>query len=220
MKNSDKIIHDIKTAGFIVGTSLTLSACNWSGKSESGQQDYFEVSRKTDSVLQKDSMFSFSLSVHDFSTREINKCHDMNIQIVKDCTEKYVRRNISDKSLYNFMLLTLQNDAYVLSCTGDYEDNCDNQTPDIKYISKIRRNYRWFNDVMMYLSGQYDDAQFLKTGFFKLIDDKRALKAFNDNLKSIQDCQNMAKISNSRLVSKHTQIWDKYVEEQKKLKQR
>ncbi len=222
MKNSKNMVSNLKTAGVVAGLSFTLSACN-GNINQSENSNYTEISNKTDSILQRDPMYRLSLNVNDCSRRVIDKYRDANKSIVRKCAKKYITKNITDKLLCIFMLRTLQNSSYEFGFDGvdwssKYVESTD--VSNLQYISRIRRDYRWFNDVMMYLAGQYNDVQFLKTDFFKLINDKNALSAFNKNLQEIQRYQQLEKSSNTELVSKYTQVWHQQVKEQAKSKQR
>lgn len=222
MKKSEQIINDLKTVGVVAGLSFTMSACNTTDKPDTVSQDYTEISRKTDSVLQSNSAYNLSLTIQDFSRKRICELQNANKTIIRNCAQKYVRRHITDNDLYVFMLKKLQNEYVALNSGDEYDDVCEYGDADLsrQYMSKIRRNHRWFNDAMLYLSGKYDDAQFLKTDFFEKMNDKKSLIAFENNLKDIQRYQELDRAKNAHIISLYDNTYNKVATEYKKSKQR
>ena len=119
------------------------------------------------------------------------------------------------------MIKKLQNE-YVSLNSDNYDDVYEYGDVDLgtQYMSIIRRNHRWFNNVMLYLSGKYDDAQFLKTDFFEKIKDEKSLIAFENNVKEIQRYQKLDRAKNEHIISLHDNTYNKVATEYKKSKQR
>ena len=220
MNKSYKVVNDLKTTSLVMGLSLTLSSCDFN-KSGSDDHNYTEISHKTDSVLQKNLEYNLALRTQDSLRKRITQLQEANKTIVRNCAKKYLRRHITDNDLYVFMLKKLQNE-YVSLNSDNYDDVYEYGDVDLgtQYMSTIRRNHRWFNNVMLYLSGKYDDAQFLKTDFFEKIKDEKSLIAFENNLKEIQRYQKLDRAKNEHIISLHDNTYNKGATEYKKSKQR
>jgi len=143
-----------------------------------------------------------------------------NRDIVKRCAKKYIRAHIMERNLFKFMMgsikyehmdfLMSDNVAYDLS---EYEES--EYITDV-FSANIRKNQRWFNDLMLYLSGKYTDGQLLNADFFRVINNKRARAMFIENMRNIDTLTNYrAKCSQKLYRETRAQIAQKNIESQK-----
>ena len=143
-----------------------------------------------------------------------------NHDIVKRCAKKYIRAHIMERNLFKFMMTSIKyehmdflvsdNVAYDLS---EYEES--EYITDV-FSANIQKNQRWFNDLMLYLSGKYTDGQLLNADFFRVINNKRARAMFIENMRHIDSLTNYrAKCSQKLYRETRAQIAQKNIESQK-----
>lgn len=140
-----------------------------------------------------------------------------NRKIVKSCAKKYVRANIAEHGLFKFMMGAIKyehmdfmmNDdvSYTLV---DYEES--EYITDV-FSKNIEKNQRWFNDLMLYLSGKYTDGQLLNAEFFRVIDNPRAKHEFIENTKRIDLLNNYRARCSLRVLNETVGAIDKSVRE-------
>ena len=220
MKKIDNVFHKVKTAGAVAGLALTLNSCSNIKKDNLNSEDCSRISLRTDSVLQTMPMYRLSTSIDEFIQRKLPEYHELNKDLVREYAMRYVARNIKDIDLRMFMTDLLQKE-YLYEYVADAEESGDYEYQSYKAFQRIIRNdYRWFNDVMLYLTNQYTDDQFLKTDFFKIIKDERAYQIFKQNAEYTKNLQNLSRTANNHLVKMYDDVWEQQKEEYKKSKQR
>ena len=183
----EKIISDIKTAGIVTMASLTLSSC---GPKELTPSQLEKASYKTDSAVNKNSEYKITKKIIDLCSVKAEEYRDANKNMVKKYSVDYIKRNIKNMELRKFMLASVKNNGFSdFDVIDDYENDSigggeySNSSKTIRYI---RRNQRWFNDMMLYLSGQYNDNQLLNSDFFKVVNNPVLKKNFEHNAKRIE----------------------------------
>ena len=219
MKKIDNILHGVKTATLIAGLSLTMNSCSDADKAAEKQKETMVVSRKTDSILAQNPMYRLSCSINEISRMYLAEYKRENKDLVRVNAIRYLPKVVNDAEIRNMMLKILQQDFSAdLYC--DVAEIYENVCVDEKVKCDIRTNYRWFNNVLLYLCGKYTEDQFLKTDFFKLINNERAYNTFKNNAESIKTFSEILKASDKQMNSLHDKAWNQSVQEYRKEKQR
>ena len=119
-----------------------------------------------------------------------------NKDMLKLAVNKYVRSNIYDATLLRFMLNSVQYENVNMGF-GNSSDWVSEYCEDVESVSAvdeqmviIRRDYRWFNDLMLYLNDKYSERQLLKSEFFRTVNDKALLQNFTKNTEIIEKLTN------------------------------
>ena len=112
----------------------------------------------------------------EIAQHNLDEAHRKNIQLVKYSTRRYIQTGIKDTVLADFMDKCILSDAeyYYWKSLSLVNPDADN------FMRIIKSDYKWFDDLMKYLSGRYTDAEFYKTGFFKTV--KRCECSFSVSL--------------------------------------
>ena len=140
-----------------------------------------------------------------------------NKSLVKKYSASYIKSAIKEEKLYKFMMTamkyeTMALDGDVIVDSEDYIDYGERNSN----INYIRRNERWFNDLMMYLSGKYNDRQLLNSEFFKVIKDKNLRHSFEHNTKQIEKLSGLAHETDSVRNIIYTKCLNEYKSEEMK----
>ena len=173
-------------------------------------------SRLTKQVLQ-----SRMIPMLDSSVVEYQKA---NRKIVKSCAKKYIFANVCERNLLKFMLnslkyehldfMTSDNVSYSLS---EYEES--EYITDV-FSDRIRKDERWFNDLMLYLSGVYTDGQLLNADFFRVINNPRAKKNFVENTKCIDSLIRYRAMYAQKILNENKGRVDKSMYDSQQVKQK
>lgn len=214
----ENIINNIKTAGIVAGLSLTLNACHEKALT---QQQMDVVTQKTDSAVNKHHEYRFVKMGAEFSGVKANKFHEKNRALVKDYSKSYIKNNITKSDLRKMMLKSLYGEEFV-SDENEFIEFYADSVSDTKHINAhyIRRNERWFYDLIMYLNNNYSDRQLLNSEFFKIVKNKKLKCEFEFNTNEIEKMHRYSENMSKRGDVIYNQIRDKYVNEVKKSKQR
>ncbi len=212
-------INDVKTAGAVVGAALVLNAC--SGDRTLSEKQMQTVYHKTDSAVNANNHYRVARAMNDIAGKKINEYRAKNKSLVKRYSLSYIKSAIKEEKLYKFMMTALKYetmalDSDVIVDSEDYIDRGERNTE----INYIRRNERWFNDLMLYLSGKYDDKQLLNSEFFKTIKDKNLRQCFEDNIKQIEKMSVIEKDTEDVQKNIYTKYLDEYKSEEIKTRKR
>ena len=212
-----KLKNVLKTTGLIAGLSLTLASCgNGRGKQLSDQERQLIVNR-VDSILDKDDQYRLSQTMLDFSVNEIDRLRASNRAMAINCAKQYIKNNIQDAKLRAFMLQTLQGNNSFYYTTDSIQDS---ENTDEISLASVRKNNRWFNDLIMYLHNNYTDEQFLNSEFFNAMGNDIAFRKFTDNTKRIGFMETIVEGASKRGTDIYGKTWEKCVSEYKQQKQR
>ena len=227
MKDTTKndIVNGLKTAAVVASASFTLNSCVRNSSHGLDVQDMATVSYRTDSILDKNHDYRLALSMADYSDQLSNVYRSRSKKITRESALKYIKSNISDAGFRKYMLDVLlqnnsleNNDIYDsdLDCVlGDTVGYCDSEM-----MSCIRRDYRWFNDLMLYLSDKYTPEQLLKTGFFKNVNDLAAEKKFKSVVQDVEKYEKLKQAASQRGTDIYNRTKQECISEYKKEKQR
>ena len=215
----ETFINDVKTAGAVVGAALVLNAC--SGDRALSEKQMQTVYHKTDSAVNTNNHYRVARAMNDVVGKKINEYRAKNKSLVKRYSLSYIKSAIKEEKLYKFMMTALKYetmalDSDVIVDSEDYIDRGERNNN----INYIRRNERWFNDLMLYLSGKYDDKQLLNSEFFKTIKDKNLRQSFEDNIKQIEKMSVIEKDTEDVQKSIYTKYLDEYKSEEIKTRKR
>lgn len=221
----DKLVHDIKTVGVAVGTALTMHACGNVDRTLTPEQ-LQTVEHKTDSAKRVHPEYKMAEALYGLCTTKTEEYHKANVGLVKKYSKEYIENNIQNTKLRKFMLNVLINEAVGFDYidedkdveTDSIADNADfDYVPPMRYI---RRNERWFNDLMMYLNSHYTDRQLLNSEFFKVVKDKNLRKKFESNTQQIEYLQPSLDFTVEREAAIQSELRNKYTQEVLNTKQR
>lgn len=211
----ETIINDIKTAGVVVGATLVLNTCgNGRPLSEKQMQTVYH---KTDSAVNANQHYRTASKVKFVVDNRISEYRAKNKSLVKKYSASYIKSAIKEEKLYKFMMTAMKYETMALDgdIIVDSEDYIDygERNSNINYI---RRNERWFNDLMMYLSGKYNDRQLLNSEFFKVIKDKNLRHSFEHNTKQIEKLSGISHETDSVQNIIYTKCLNEYKSEEMK----
>jgi hypothetical protein len=82
--------------------------------------------------------------------------------------------------------------------------------------SDVRKNNKWFNDLIMYLNDVYTDSQFLTSEFFYLIQDVSVREQFISNAEQIANYNRVAGIAKTQKSKVYNKIMNDCIAEYKK----
>lgn len=217
----ETVINDIKTAGVIVSAALVLNSCDGDKKALSEKQMQ-TVCHKTDSAVKTDQYYRVANNMNYLADKQVNEYRAKNKSLVKKYSSSYIKKEIKEEKLYKFMMSSLKyetmalDDSDIIIDAEDYVDHSE-RNDNINYI---RRNERWFNDLMLYLSGKYNDRQLLNSEFFKIIKDKNLRQSFEHNTKQIEKLSAVVHDTDSVQNSIYTKYFNEYKSEEMKTKKR
>lgn len=115
-----------------------------------------------------------------------------NKNLAKIYAEKYLRTHMHDTRLIRFMINAIKYENVNMGVenygfVSEYDEEPDGVEYVDKYLQKIRKNQRWFFDLMLYLDGKYTDRQLLNSEFVKIIKKRDFVQKFSKNAEII-DC--------------------------------
>lgn len=214
----EEIISDVKTAVVVGSAALTMNAC----QRPLSDAQIQNINHKVDSAIVLDANYKMADIFGEYNSKKLETYRKNNKELVKKYAKKQIEKEKFEAKLKNFMLNSIKYETMALDTVVDciageeYLDVVERKT----YINDIRRNQRWFNDLMLYLAGKYNDRQFLNSEFFKVIKDKNLKSNFEYNTSKIEylsDSIEKAKESKNRIYSKYLQ---EYTESEKNSKNR
>lgn len=219
--NKNKIVSDLKTAGVVAATTLTLNVYGAKQLSENQMQI---IQHKTDSAAKVDNEYISVLNEVDLYNTKIKEYHDVNKRIAQMYVEQYIKQNIEDLSWRRYMLDAVKNNTLINDIDFD-EDKIDNLPDDVDMCSldtmyQICYEYRWFNDFILYMTDRYTDKQLLKSGFFKVMNDDFFKQVFEYNIKRMDALEAKKIEAEQKSNAIHKEIWNKYASEVKKTRKR
>ncbi len=211
MKNN-KIIYLLKTTGVVATAVLTMASCGHK-MSESEKQT---VQHKTDSAAMMHPEYKLASDLSDLCDLRIKNLHRLNKDIAKIYARRQVLDNITDTFMKKLMLDMITEESFVTqNCFAVTESDSvqDNVSDAVSFIIK---NQSWFNDLMLYLTDEYNEKQFLQSDFFKVIDDEQFRNMFEHNVKKIEKIQSGADFAAERKTVVYQRLWNKYEKEVQK----
>lgn len=115
-----------------------------------------------------------------------------NKNLAKIYAEKYLRTHMHDTRLIRFMINAIKYENGNMGVENyDFVSEYDEETDGVEYmdknLQKIRKDQRWFFDLMLYLDGKYTDRQLLNSEFVKIIKKRDFVQRFSKNAEII-DC--------------------------------
>lgn len=214
----ETVISDIKTAVVVAGAALTMNAC----QRPLSDAQIQNINRKTDSAIKADANYRLADDFGSYSSKKLEMHRNNNKELVKKYARRHIEKERFEAELKKFMLNSIKCETMALDTVVDciageeYSDVVERKT----YINDIRRNQRWFNDLMLYLAGKYNDRQLLNSEFFKVIKDKKLRSDFERNTQQIENLSSVVettKESKNRIYNKYLQ---EYTESEKNSKHR
>lgn len=135
---------------------------------------------------------SLSKSFRDVLSDTYTDYRRANKEMLKQAVDKYVRVNVRDAKLLKFMLNSVKYENVNMGFenstdwVGEYNEDGESYSTENEQMTKIRRDYRWFNDLMLYLNDKYSERQLLKTEFFKTMNNRKLMQDFTKNTEIIE----------------------------------
>lgn len=135
---------------------------------------------------------SLSKSFRDVLSDTYTDYRRANKEMLKQAVDKYVRVNVRDAKLLKFMLNSVKYENVNMGFenstdwVGEYNEDGESYSAENEQMTMIRRDYRWFNDLMLYLNDKYSERQLLKTEFFKTMNNRKLMQDFTKNTEIIE----------------------------------
>ncbi|MCQ2571722.1 MAG: hypothetical protein MJ165_01855 [Alphaproteobacteria bacterium] len=135
---------------------------------------------------------SLSKSFRDVLSDTYTDYRRANKEMLKQAVDKYVRVNVRDAKLLKFMLNSVKYENVNMGFenstdwVGEYNEDGESCSAENEQMTMIRRDYRWFNDLMLYLNDKYSERQLLKTEFFKTMNNRKLMQDFTKNTEIIE----------------------------------
>lgn len=135
---------------------------------------------------------SLSKSFRDVLSDTYTDYRRANKEMLKQAVDKYVRGNIRDAKLLKFMLNSVKYENVNMGFENstdwvdEYNEDGESYSAENEQMTMIRRDYRWFNDLMLYLNDKYSERQLLKTEFFKTMNNRKLMQDFTKNTEIIE----------------------------------
>lgn len=214
--SKDNVMSKVKTAGAVTTAIVTLNACEQKPVTEDAVQC---VIYKTDSAANASPEYQTTTNAINFYEAKLKMYKNANKSMLKYYAKDYITKKIKDIRLCNFLAESLENQMII-----DITD-LDMDTPDeiiddfgVRDVNKLRlfrRNQRWFNDLVLYLTDRCDEQQFLSGSFFETIKNIRLKKAFEYNTKQMDQLNSVIASASKRRSVIYEDLWDKYLNEEK-----
>ena len=206
------IKNTIKTAGVVATAALTLNSCN---QKNGAEYDFEGLQYKTDSVADTRPEYKTTSRAIDLYKTKIQYYKDANKKLLKLYASGYLISNINDLRLRNFMLDGLENRILGEVSDLDMDDTaCEIADVDVNRVNKmrfIRRNHRWYNDLLRYLSDKYDEKQLLKSDFFNVMNSPELKKQFVENTKRLEKLNSVSATASVRQNRIYDDLWQQNV---------
>ena len=210
MKNSN-IVSGIKTASVVLTAAFTMSSC---GNKALSEQEVQLVKHKADSAASVHPEYRIASGMLDLCEAHVERYRRGNKDVVKMHARDYIVNNIKDAAIARLMLDMLKEEVFLTESYSDTTASEDGQNNN--KLAYIRKEYRWFNDLMLYLTGQYTERQFLNSEFFKVINNPSVKKCFEKNLDHIELIEGDIEFVSGRKTYIYKQLTDKYTKEVQK----
>ena len=135
---------------------------------------------------------SLSTSFRAVLSDTYNDYRRANKDMLKQAVDKYVRANIHEAKLLKFMLNSVKYENVNMGFENSsdwvsgYNEDGESYSVENEQMIMIRRDHRWFNDLMLYLNDKYSERQLLKTEFFKTMNNCKLIQDFTKNTEIIE----------------------------------
>lgn len=214
--SKDNVLSKVKTAGAVATAIVTLNACEQKPVTEDAVQ---RIIHKTDSAANVSPEYQTTTNAINFYEARLKMYRNANKSMLKYYAKDYITKKIKDVRLCNFLAESMENQMMI-----DITD-LDMDTPDgiigdfdvcnINRLRLFRRNQRWFNDLVLYLSDRCDEQQFLSGPFFETIKNTKLKKAFEYNAKQMDQLNSVVASASKRRSVIYEDLWNKYLNEEK-----
>ena len=220
----ETIVNDVKTAGVAIVATMTMSACNNVKSKPLSEKEKAVAVHRTDSVANQNAQYRLAHTMTDFCNENITKLRAKNKSIVKKASQQYVQKQIKEAQIRYILSDIIKNEqitgSFEIDDDGFYmvDDVVNNDT--CVNADFIRDNYRWVNDLLLYLNDKYTDRQLLKTEFFKILNDKKLEREFTRNTDNIEHFKVTLDMASKNANSIYDKVWEKNVADIKQSRQR
>ena len=203
----EKIISGIKKAGVIATAVVTLGACEQKRNTNDAQVALY----KTDSVANARPEYKNMANAVELYEEQIQTYKDANKSMLKHYAKDHIKKIIQPGQMRKLLLAGLEEQMFLEVTCLDFDESlsesADFNPSYVRQVRFFRRNQRWYNDLVMYLLGNYNEKQLLKSDFFKVIKDQEIKKAFLYNTKQIEKLESVAKIASERQNKIYEDLW-------------
>jgi len=209
----EKIFSGFKNASVIAGLAFALHSCGEKPLTETQTQ---VVQHKMDSALNVHPEYRTATSMLELCEWRSEEFKTANKEMVTFYSVEYIKHNIDDSDLRRFMFNAMLKNKTISWSDEPADTDSLSGNNNIKMMRQVRHNQKWFNDAMLYLMDKYDEAQLLKSDFFKVINNSRFKHNFKKNAEFIQEMNKYIKFASERQVIIRNELWNKYAKEVKK----
>jgi len=173
-------------AGLLSTIAVICAMCKPNGKTLT-VEDKAKIYQMVKDSLDKDLQYGLNKKFTDIAIQQQNNYHQINVSLCKKTAQWYIAKNITNKDLKRFMLQALMNDHFMFNTENDETD-----TTEYYNYNTISNNYRWFVELVDYLQGKYSDIEFIKSDFFKVMNDTWLTDCFTKNAEKIDSSKKIA----------------------------
>ena len=207
MKNANKKILKVsKITTLLFMLVWLLTAC----EKELSQEEKNAIIYNVEILAQNNDAYKLSENVLDLCAHQAEIFRRANKSIVLRNAKLFIESNVSDSVSKKKMLSELS--AY----TNIYCTPKDRKDGFLLNTSDVRKNNKWFNDLIMYLNDVYTDSQFLTSEFFYVIQDVSLREQFISNAEKIANYNHVAGIAKTQKSKVYNKIMNDCIAEYKK----
>ena len=207
----EKIISEIKTAGVVAAAVVGLGAC---GPKQTQIEDAQTMLYKTDSAASVNPEYKNTTNAIDLYEAKIQSYKDANKNLIKYYAKDYIKHAIKSVYLSKILLAGMEEQILMEVTSLDADESIYESTDiDLRYLTNVRffrRNKRWYNDLVMYLSDKYNEKQFLNGDFFNVVKNAAVKETFEYNTRQIEHLQSVLKTATNRQETIYENLWRQY----------
>lgn len=212
MKNN-RFVYGLKTAGVVFTTAFTMVSCGNKQLSEAENQI---VKHKVDSAAAEHYEYKMATGLLDLCDIKIQNIRKANKSLIKIYARDYIVNNVEDKAVKNFMVNAIEDKILISAYVAGVEKSDSISSGKLSTMRYICHNQKWFNDLVLFLNGNYDEQQLLDSGFFKVINTAGLERRFESNKTRADDIKRSASFARERKTIIYNQLWDQYSKEVKR----
>ena len=199
MKKED-IVSKAKVAGVAAVATLTLASCK--KKEAVTPESVLTTEYKVDSMANACPAYTITNQAIDAYNKKIQEYKDANKDMLKSYSKDYIKQNIKNSQLRNFLVVAMERPVLMEVSDFDVDESvytvADVDTSCVNKMRFFRRNHRWYNDLVLYLTDKYNERQLLKGDFFKTINNAEMKQRFEYNTNQIEYLKSVAIIAEKR----------------------
>lgn len=199
MKKED-IVSKAKVAGVAAVATLTLASCK--KKEAVTPESVLTTEYKADSAANTCIAYTTTGRTIDVCNKKIQEYKDANKDMLKSYSKDYIKKNIKHVPLRNFLVMAIEKPSLMEVSDFDVDESAyavtDVDTFSVNKMRLFRRNHRWYNDLVLYLTDKYNEKQLLNGDFFKTINNAKLKQRFEDNVNQIEHLKSVAGIAERR----------------------